>query len=149
MAKFDPFRYARPLPKQGTRTFTDPRYPELELTLTFRSPDIVDISTMQDVANGFVSYYSDKPFPAVDGKIVTVGKALAESVASLFVLQEGPPEDKFTMEEWVAMSVTLPTIIADINSFVAELTEQSDLGNLVVTHKSQKSSQDTQKDTQP
>lgn len=147
MSKINPFSFARPLEQRETFTFVDPRYPDAPVKMTLRSPDIVDYNAIQDRANDFYNYYLDKPFPAVDGRIVTISKTLAESVAAIVVLQEGPEEELYTMEEVVAMTVTMPTIYADMSNAIASLTAKSDLGKLIGVRLSQGQSQDSNADT--
>lgn len=147
MAKINPFTFARPLEQRKTYEFIDPRYPESPVKMTLRSPDIVDYNAIQDRANEFFNFYIDKPFPAVDGRIVTITRTLAESVAAIVVLQEGPDDELYSMEEVVAMTITMPTIYADISNALAVLTAESDLGKLIGVRLSQGPSQDSNADT--
>lgn len=133
MPKIDPLSFARPKANVGTFTFVDPRRPETPLTMTFRSPDIVDISAVQDKVTDFMAQYSGsgKSFPAIDGRAVTLSFAWVEKVAYAYILQTMPNEDCYSMEELVVMSVTMPTVFGDISKSIANLIAESELGKLL------------------
>lgn len=147
MAKINPFAFARPVESRKTFTFKDDRFPDNPVTIELRSPDIIDYNMIQDKAREFANFYSDKPFPAVAGRIVTISDSLAESVASIFILQEGADADRYTMEELVALAVTMPIVFGDIGRAIAELSAGSELGKLAGGRMSVELSYDTNGDT--
>lgn len=140
--KIDTFNVAAPSTKSATKTFYDPRNPSTPITLTLKSPNLIDISNMQDTAGRFQEYYSDKPFPAVQGNFITIGPHLAMQVASIFCCQVGSKDEIYSMEELVAMTITMPTVYNDISKAIEELNSESDLGKLMEGRLSLKPSQD-------
>lgn len=148
MSKINPFSLTRPKPKVGTFTFTDDRYPDLPVTMTFRSPDILDYSSIEDAKDAFMQKYSDKDYPSVDGKIVVIGPTLARTVASMWVLQETPEAERYDMDELVAMSITIPSVFGAFGSAIKEISDQSELGNLITDRQSPDPSSNTPKDIQ-
>lgn len=148
MPKIDPLHYSRPKPSVKSGVFIDPRYPDAKVEVTFRSPDVVDYNTIQDVTTTFTQYYSDKPYPSIDGKHMMLGPSLIGTCAAMFVLQEVvEDDDRYSMEELVALSVTMPTVFTEISQFIAELTRDCELGKLVGVQLSLEPSPDSQNDT--
>lgn len=146
MPKLDPMTFARPLPKVEAVSFFDPRFPDRIFHFTLKSLDMVDLSKAESLTNAFLAKYA-KGFPAVDGRIIELTYPLVEKVAHVYVAQESSPDDTYTMEELLAMTITVPTVFGDLSNKVTQLCTESDLGKLVGVRVSQGQSSGTQNDT--
>lgn len=131
MAKVDPFTFARPKPNVKEFTFVDPRYKDRPVVITFRNPDVIDYNLVQDKAIAFLREKEELPLPIIEGRYIEVGPALAQTVANLYVLQEMPDEEKYTMDEFAIMAVTMPTVFQEMGSAIADLTVEGELGKLI------------------
>lgn len=129
MVKINPFAFSRPIVNTKTFSYVDSRYPDTKIEIRLRSADAVDISLITDTVNSFIASREDKPPFVVDGRVVPLSPSLIQAVATIYVLQE-MGDNGYTMEELLAMSVTLPSVFNAMCNDAAELAVSSDLGKV-------------------
>lgn len=115
----DPFGLPRPRRKVEHVTITDPSQPGVELLLSLRALDAVDLARVGGEVQRMMGLYVSGteempagPFPLVDGEPVEVSENLFAQAAMVAGMQ-APPDDSRQPRVWnpehmVAWSVTMP-----------------------------------------
>lgn len=116
-------------PQAETRTFTDPRQPGVEFTITLRASSglLYDMGT-DDLANDYIRRYSvgmpDGVQVSGAGR-VKVGPSLCAVIAELERAQVPDPEEPpYIFEEWLTLIHRAPDAFAQIVLFKEELFRQ-------------------------
>lgn len=133
--RVNPFSMSRPKRPQETRTFTDPEQPGKAITITLRGlthPEAYKaVERAQEAIRDYI--HGDEarglppaPFPSVAGEFIEVTEKMLYDMASVELAQvETPGEGAvYTLEELIALSVTMPAAFDGITSFYAELQKR-------------------------
>lgn len=148
MPKVPTMALVRKRPKAETRTFIDPAYPELPFTLTMAPADVLAGARMQAAAEELIAEYLEGPdgpvpFPIAQEQEGGIGefnldtpveslylnRPLIESACGMWAGQAGPEAERYTPQEMVAASLTLPDAYAEALKWVGELNERRQRGN--------------------
>jgi hypothetical protein len=130
--QFDPFQFKRPRREVRHLTFIDSAQPGMELKLSLRRADTVDMaraaSEIQRMAELYLTGSDDMPagpFPLVGGEPVPVSMELFSQACAVFVMQAPEGESKqprmWAPEQLVAISVTMPDAWSQILRACEEL----------------------------
>ena len=106
---------------------TDSSQPNLEVTIKLRALDALDITNVSAIARDIENKYlrGDIPFPAIDGEVPKLNEELIQGATAISISQCGSEEDKFTVEEIIAFSVTCPEIWAKLIEVMGDLSLNS------------------------
>lgn len=122
-----------PARKTEARTFTDPAHPDHPITFTLRALDPYDTLRAADEARLFERAYAANGFPMPSGEVVRITPSIARDLANIWVMQQGPDEDRYTREELIGLMMNTPTAFMDIYEWVVELNRgaeaEQDPGN--------------------
>ena len=140
MAKISLLGLTRKRPKIETRTFTDPDQPGIEWTLTLAPADLLAATRMEAETERLKSEYLNedgyRPFPIhqevvmpTEGPIQSVpsiflNEKLIESATGLWACQAGPEAERYSPEEFIAASLTMPVAYAKVMSWAGELNKR-------------------------
>lgn len=135
--KINPFSLTRPKRKTATKTFKDSNHPEVELTITLRSLDQAEANACLEMASAFITRYVGTPeepaemaFPMVGGEPVQMSANLVQIACFLYLSQTSDNElERYSVEDFIAFSVTMPDIWRDLQKFVTELQGSSESKN--------------------
>lgn len=131
MPLLNPFELPRPASLgEETRTFTDPKQPGREITLTFLAD--ADYSTTLTSQILAATYANNKIGPMAfpikyGGRLINITPALCGVIALLETMQK-PDETgtKYSFDQWAALNVAMPSAMAQIAEWAYELIDQSD-----------------------
>jgi hypothetical protein len=131
MPLLNPFELPRPVsPGEETRTFTDPKQPGKELTLTFSTDsDYSTTLTSQVLAATYAkTKLGPMAFPIKYGdRLINITPELCGVIALLETMQK-PDETgaKYSFDQWAVLNVAMPSAMAQIAEWAYELIDQSD-----------------------
>lgn len=131
MDKVSPFSLKRPQRPVKTVTLEDPLQPGAVLHLQLRAMDAIDFHKSEELAMaGKVKYLSRdaEPFPILQGDLIEVTASLIDSAASLCCMQVGPEENRYSLEEWIAIAATMPNVWQSLGGVSDVLTREGPLG---------------------
>lgn len=130
MAKMDFFALPRPVQPIETKTFVEPRFKDdrtKDVTLTLQTLDTVELARVQEVAEETFRKYEGDPenhiepeasFYAVGDSVPTLNRTICLQAAFLFLMQQPEEkEDKYSIEEFIAMSIVLPSVWKQISQW--------------------------------
>ena len=133
--KINPFSLSRPLPKIVEKEFTDPSIPDQSITFKLKVLDQAELIQAYELSQHFADQYlgseGNPPkmlFPVVDGQPVTMSNSLIQTASVIYCMQADKSEEvAYSVEDLIAMSVTLPKLWIDLSRFVnVELPKTGD-----------------------
>lgn len=111
--------------REETRTFVDPAYPETPITLHVRELSPLDQTRVRERAQELVRMHvtgSEEepacPFPSLDGTAVQLTELACSALATLEMLQCGPPEERYSVIELVLLAERMYTVWDEIMLFI-------------------------------
>lgn len=126
--KVDPFSLTRPKATYVTKKFTDALHPDVELVLSLKSLDQAEVMACFDLAAAYEGMYLGTPekqaemvFPPVGGRSVAISKTLIQNACVLFTMQQAEGDAAYTVEQLIALSVTMPNAWADLAKTITEI----------------------------
>lgn len=117
MPKIDPFQNRRLRGITETKTFTDPAQPGKPIVVTLGSkPGSSTKLSIETNANMFASQFTGSKAMGIylEGEQIPITYDTCYCIATIQTLYEGLPEDRYTFEEWAAISETMPDAFNDI-----------------------------------
>lgn len=139
MAKVNPWALRRPERRIETRTFTDPVQPGQEITLTLRALDPCERTFAHERADYYTELYvtgrdGQEPnmYPAPDGTPIKLSSRMCYNICFVEQMQVAEdPQDRYTFDELLGISLTLPNAWDQIMIWVAGFLnpEDSYVGN--------------------
>lgn len=139
MSKHNPLFFSPPeLPKRKV-VFQPRESPDEKIEITFCPLDTIGKYKAAEKGIALVeTYITGKngslpaDFPAIGGKVFKIPQTLLES-AAVFAEMQHPNDEKsenvYSAEELVALSITRPSIWADLQIAASEIQEEFDQGN--------------------
>lgn len=129
MARVNPFSLPRAKHEPKAQTFTDPLFPDSPVSLTLRflntPASYKALERAQELIRQYLTGDGDEmpiPFPAVDGESPEVTEKLLIDMACIEYAQCPPSEhDRYSVEDLVAFSMTMPTAYDAMVRFYAEV----------------------------
>ena len=125
--KPNPLILKRPSRAIRDLVLTDSSQEGLEIKIRLRALDALDITNANALSKEILNQYlyGDLPFPAIDGEVPKLNEELVQGASAINIAQCGPDEDKFTVEEIIAFSVTCPEIWVKLVEAMGELSINS------------------------
>ena len=149
--KPNPFALRRPSRTIREVTLTDSNQPDIVIKMRLRALDVLDGANAESLSKELVATYitGNTPFPPIDGEALVLNPELILSACTIYFAQCGSDEDKFTVEELIAFTVTLPEIWQQLVAICSTLLDEGPLGKtLRMATSPVLPSSDTQKDIQ-
>lgn len=143
MARIDPFAGVRSEPVIETKEFTDPRHTGKTLTLTLKGMESDEASVVADDTEELCARYlppghpdGDRlreaygieyvEFPYVGGRPVKASRTLLNNASTLYAMQQAQgKESPYSIEEFIALSVTWPSAWREVCSWANELNRRT------------------------
>lgn len=131
MSKLNPFTMQRPKPVSETRTFTDPLQPGADLTLTLMArADIGELLRVQALTDQYSKEYADAmsvPLQ-VGGQDIEITPGLCAVIATIQALEQPTDGQRYSFEEWAALSVVMPTAMGEVIVWTRDLMREAATG---------------------
>lgn len=128
--KPNPFALKRPSRTIRDLVLTDSNQPEIVIKMRVRALDVLDGANADSLAKELVATYitGNTPFPPIDGEALVLNPELILSACTIYFAQCGSDDDKFTVEELIAFTVTLPEIWQQLVATCSMLIDEGPLG---------------------
>ena len=130
-AKINPFTLTRPMSKSVEKEYTDPTQPDVVIKLKLKSLDVAEIIACSEIVDVYVARYMGDGetvpttlFPLVGGQKVALSKLLLQQAVMLASMQDRT-ENYYTVEDFVALSVTMPNAWVELSKSMTELQKGS------------------------
>lgn len=142
MPRIDPFAGARAEPIIETKSFTDPRHPGKEWTLTLKGMETDEASVVADTTEEVCAQYlppghpdGDRlreaygmeyvEFPYIGGRPVKISRTLLTNAATIQAMQQAQgKEAPYELPELVAFSVTWSKAWREVCAWANDLNRQ-------------------------
>jgi len=125
MAKINPFKNRRLRGITESRTFKDLAQPGVEVSVTLASqPGSATQLTIEGNASNMAERFVLDTLAEgiwLEGTELKVTLPLCYCIATIQTLDAGAKDDRYTFEEWVAISYTMPTAFDDIVKWAGAL----------------------------
>ena len=125
MPKVDVYSLKRPEEVFVDYILKDSSNPDVEIEFRFKSPTLSSMVEVSTIAENVKEFYKGEiKMRPVDGKHVEVNENTLTLMATVFVLQAPVnDEDRYTIEELIALSELMPSGVMDMLAKVQKLTE--------------------------
>lgn len=114
----------RPAREAVSRVFTDPAQPGVELGLTLRRLDPAELAVAIDAAASFYERFAETGFPLANGTAVPLALSLCQSLSMTQLMQCGPEEDLYSLEELIGLIANMPDAGVQVLNWASELNGQ-------------------------
>lgn len=133
MPKIDPFKKKRLRGVSETNTFTDPNWPEDQITLTLESKPgtatQLNIATYAgELEERFLAKNAMEVFIGVDDDkaAARITPEICQVIATIQTLDVTPTADRYQFEDWVAIAELYPTAFAEIVLWAQRMLGKTD-----------------------
>lgn len=130
MSKINPYSLKRPKKNIYHFEITDEANPGVVVKLSLRQPDIPIMTRLSSLIDEKTDLYFKTvegeilPLPIVDGEPIDLNPEYLHLCCAIHCMQCQPPDDRFTVEELIALTETMPSGMMEIVGKVKELTAE-------------------------